>query len=86
MAQLFKLAASNQVPRFSPQLRHLLYCVATGEPTTVKQSFFASLREDKERTIPTANQGDDGATEDGDMEGRYYLHWGFAALCFRPFT
>ena len=52
----------------------------------MKQSFFASLREDKERTIPTANQGDDGATEDGDMEGRYYLHWGFAALCFRPFT
>ena len=69
VAQLYKLAASNQVPCFSPQLRHLLYCVATGEPTTVKQSFFASLKEDKERTVPHAHLVDDGASEDDTVEG-----------------
>ena len=69
VAQLYKLAASNQVPCFSPQLRHLLHCVATGEPTTVKQSFFASLKEDKERTVPHAHLVDDGASEDDAVEG-----------------
>ena len=51
VAAKFNLATSNQVPRCSPELRHLLYSVATGNPTAVDQSFFASLNEDDERKV-----------------------------------
>ena len=32
MAHMYKLATTNQMPQCSPQLGHLLYCVATGKP------------------------------------------------------
>ena len=41
----------------SPELRHLLYSVATGNPTAVDQSFFASLNEDDERVLDV-DEGD----------------------------
>ena len=41
----------------SPELRHLLYSVTTGNPTAVDQSFFASLNEDDERVLDV-DEGD----------------------------
>ena len=45
------------MPRCSPELRHLLFSVATGNPTAVGQSFFASLNEDDERVLDV-DEGD----------------------------
>ena len=35
VAHMYKLATTNQMPQFSPHLRRLLYCVATGKPAAV---------------------------------------------------
>ena len=68
----------------SPELRHLLYSVATGNPTAVDQSFFASLNEDDERVLDV-DEGDarrvagdsvmnDVADVDGDHVQRVSEH------------
>ena len=58
VAAKFNLATSNPVPRCSPELRHLLYSVATGNPTAVDQSFFASMNEQDERKVLSIDEGD----------------------------
>ena len=39
------------------KLRHMLYSVATGNPTAVDQSFFASLNEHDERKVLDVDEG-----------------------------
>ena len=58
VAAKFNLATNNQVPRCSPELRHLLYSVATGNPTAVDQSFFVCLNEEDERKVLGIDKGD----------------------------
>ena len=48
-----ELAIKNSLPK----LCHMLYSVATGKPTAVDQSFFASLNEHDERKVLDIDEG-----------------------------
>ena len=69
-AHMYKLTTTNQMPQFSPHMRRLLYCVATGKPAAVTQSFFALLNEDNERmVVNNTTVDDDDAREGYDGDG-----------------
>ena len=63
VAAKYKLSTTNQMPKCSPELRHLLHCVATGNASAVQQSFFVSMNEQDERKTTRVTGNAAGETE-----------------------
>ena len=51
VAENYKLPTTNRMPKWSPELRHLLHYLAAGNGSALQQSFFASLNEQDERKM-----------------------------------